>query len=210
MAFTTTIPSELTCPEDDIFSLPTKEDLVNALNKIAQIPSKLKVEIVKLGDKITDEVKEEIQKVIKDIEDFIDSIAEILSPFWEKGKVRNWQKEINDATEKLNSGGYLIIMAPAHQKIYGNLDKAVGHYRRYEKEFFNKKFDDLSIVSFKFLDSMGYILYFLNRIFFSKETFPSDLKIFLWDKIFTPLTILMDLITNYKFGKCIVAIYQKK
>ncbi len=120
------------------------------------------------------------------------------------------EKEINDATEKLNSGGYLIIMAPAHQKIYGNLDKAVGHYRRYEKEFFNKKFDDLSIVSFKFLDSMGYILYFLNRIFFSKETFPSDLKIFLWDKIFTPLTILMDLITNYKFGKCIVAIYQKK
>ena len=101
MAFTTTIPSELTCPEDDIFSLPTKEDLVNALNKIAQIPSKLKVEIVKLGDEITDEVKEEIQKVIKDIEDFIDSIAEILSPFWQKGRVRNWQKEINDAITEL-------------------------------------------------------------------------------------------------------------
>ena len=119
-------------------------------------------------------------------------------------------KEIENATKKLNKDGHLIIMVPAHQKIYGNLDKAVGHYRRYEKEFFNKKFDDLSIVSFKFLDSMGYILYFLNRIFFSKEIFPSDLKIFLWDKIFTPLTILMDLITNYKFGKCIVAIYQKK
>ena len=91
MAFTTTIPSELTCPEDDFCSLPTKEELVNALNKIAQIPSKLKVEIVKLGDEITEEVKEEIQKVIKDIEDFIDSFAEILSPFWQKGKIRNWQ-----------------------------------------------------------------------------------------------------------------------
>ena len=101
MAFTTTIPSELTCPEDDFFSLPTKEDLVNALNKIAQIPSKLKVEIVELGDKITDEVKEEIQKVIKDIEDFIDSFAEILSPFWQKGTIRNWQKEINDAITEL-------------------------------------------------------------------------------------------------------------
>ena len=52
--------------------------------------------------KVSDnEVKEEIQKVIKDIEDFIDSIAEILSPFWEKGKVRNWQKEINDAITEL-------------------------------------------------------------------------------------------------------------
>tara|TARA_Y100000004_G_scaffold166095_1_gene197536 strand:+ start:4611 stop:6095 length:1485 start_codon:yes stop_codon:yes gene_type:complete len=101
MAFTATIPSALTCPEDDIFSLPTKEDLVNALNKIAQIPSKLKVEMAKLGDKITEEVREQIEKIIKDIEDFIDKFADILSPFWQKGTVRNWQKEINDAITEL-------------------------------------------------------------------------------------------------------------
>lgn len=101
MAFTVSIPQELTCPEDDIFSLPTKEDLVNALNKIAQIPSKLRVEIVQLGDKITDEVKEEINKVIEDIEEFIDKFADLLSPFWQKGQVRNWQKEINDAITEL-------------------------------------------------------------------------------------------------------------
>ena len=40
-------------------------------------------------------------------------------------------------------------MAPAHQKIYGKLDKAVGHHRRYEK-FFERKFENLSIVSLKF------------------------------------------------------------
>ena len=101
MAFTVSIPQELTCPEDDIFSLPTKEDLVNALNKIAQIPSKLRVEIVQLGDKIEDEVKEEINKVIEDIEEFIDKFADLLSPFWQKGQVRNWQKEINDAITEL-------------------------------------------------------------------------------------------------------------
>ncbi len=117
--------------------------------------------------------------------------------------------EIKEATKKLNSGGHLIIMAPAHQKIYGNLDKAVGHFRRYEKDFFEKKFDNLELLSLKFLDAIGYVLYFLNKIIFSKETFPSNLKIFLWDKIFTPITILVDFITNYKFGKCIVAIYKK-
>ena len=117
--------------------------------------------------------------------------------------------EIKEATKKLNAGGHLIIMAPAHQKIYGNLDKAVGHFRRYEKDFFEKKFDNLELLSLKFLDAIGYVLYFLNKIIFSKETFPSNLKIFLWDKIFTPITILVDFITNYKFGKCIVAIYKK-
>lgn len=118
-------------------------------------------------------------------------------------------KEIEEATKKLAKGGYLIIMAPAHQKIYSNLDKAVGHFRRYEKDFFHKKFNFLTLTKFKFLDSMGYLLYLLNRIFFKKETFPSNFKIFLWDKIFTPITIIFDFITNYKFGKCIISIYKK-
>ena len=119
------------------------------------------------------------------------------------------EKEIRNATEKLKPGGYLIVMAPAHQKIYGKLDKAVGHHRRYEKEFFERKFENLSIVSLKFLDSIGYILYYLNRIVFSTETFPSDFKIMIWDKIFTPLTIIIDFILGYKFGKCLVAVYKK-
>ena len=68
-------------------------------------------------------------------------------------------KEIEEATKKLAEGGYLIIMAPAHQKIYCNLDKAVGHFRRYEKDFFYKKLKFLTLINFKFLDSMGYLLY---------------------------------------------------
>ena len=118
-------------------------------------------------------------------------------------------QEIKKATQKLNSGGHLIIMAPAHQKIYGNLDKAVGHFRRYEKDFFKDDFKDLRLINFKYLDSIGYVLYFLNKIFFKKETFPSNFKIFLWDKIFTPITIIIDFFTNYNFGKCIIAIYKK-
>lgn len=123
--------------------------------------------------------------------------------------IKDDNKEIYEATKKLKSGGYLIIMAPAHQKIYSNLDKAVGHFRRYEEDFFKKKFDNLELVKLKFLDSMGYVLYFLNKLVFSKETFPSNFKIFLWDKIFTPITIFFDFLTNYKIGKCIVAIYKK-
>ena len=46
--------------------------------------------------------------------------------------------ELKSAMDKLNNNGYLVIMVPAHQNIYSNLDKAVGHYRRYEKEFFQK------------------------------------------------------------------------
>ena len=48
-------------------------------------------------------------------------------------------KEIQEAVKKLNDNGILIIMVPAHQKMYSNLDKLVGHYRRYDIDFFKKK-----------------------------------------------------------------------
>ena len=118
-------------------------------------------------------------------------------------------KEIENATKKLNKDGHLIIMVPAHQKIYGNLDKAVGHYRRYEKKFFKNNFNNLKLIDLKHLDSMGYLLYYLNKIFFKKETFPSKLKIFIWDKFFTPISIILDFFTNYQLGKCIIAVYKK-
>tara|TARA_B100001057_G_scaffold62351_1_gene55821 strand:- start:434 stop:1120 length:687 start_codon:yes stop_codon:yes gene_type:complete len=118
-------------------------------------------------------------------------------------------KELKNAIRKLNSRGHIIIMVPAHQKVYSNLDKAVGHFRRYEKDFFKNNLLGLELVNFKYLDAMGYLLYYLNRIFFKKETFPSKLKIFLWDKIFTPVTVIIDFITNYRLGKCIIAIYRK-
>ena len=118
--------------------------------------------------------------------------------------------EINAALKKLNKGGHLIILVPAHQKMYGKLDKAVGHYKRNNIDFFKKnKFKNSKIIKLYFLDIFGYFLYNLNKTFFKEETYPSNLKIFIWDKICTPLTIIADYITGYKFGKNILCIYQK-
>ena len=124
--------------------------------------------------------------------------------------IQDDDREINLALSKLKTGGHLIILVPAHQNLYGNLDEAVGHFRRYEVEYFNKKFLNSKKVFFKYLDIMGYFLYFLNKIFFKNEVYPTKLKIFLWDKIFTPITIIADFITRYNFGKNILCIYEKK
>ena len=123
--------------------------------------------------------------------------------------IKNDKKEILEAKKKLKKNGHLIFIVPAHQKIYSRLDKLVGHHKRYEINFFKKKFKSLKLLDLRFLDSMGYILYYLNKIFFKKEKYPSKLKIFIWDKIFTPLSFIIDFITLYKFGKCILVIYKK-
>tara|TARA_B100001564_G_C20573668_1_gene639619 strand:+ start:51 stop:737 length:687 start_codon:yes stop_codon:yes gene_type:complete len=123
--------------------------------------------------------------------------------------IKNDQDEIREAAKRLKKGGHLLIMVPAHQKIYSNLDHAVGHYRRYDRKFFKEKLTNLKRVKLFSLDIIGYLLYFLNKIFFKEEIFPSSLKIFIWDKICTPLTAIIDRLTNYNYGKCIVAIYKK-
>lgn len=117
--------------------------------------------------------------------------------------------ELENAVNKLKVGGHIIIMVPAHQHIYSNLDKAVGHYRRYDKKFFKENLVGLERVKLMSLDTIGYFLYFLNKLIFKKEIFPSKMKIFIWDKIFTPFTILLDFFSGYKFGKCILAVYKK-
>jgi len=119
-------------------------------------------------------------------------------------------KEIDMAASKLNSGGNLIILVPAHQNLYSKFDKAVGHCKRYDIQFFKDlKKDNLRIKELIYIDALGYLLYFLNKIFFKEEDYPSKTKIFIWDKIFIPVTIILYFFTFYKFGKNILCVYEK-
>ena len=118
-------------------------------------------------------------------------------------------KELEAIYERLEENGNLIIMVPRYQKLYSNFDKSIGHFRRYEIDFFKDNMFRLNRKLLLSLDTFGYILYFLNKLFFKNEKFPSKLKIFIWDKIFTPFSIIIDFLTNYRFGKCIIAVYKK-
>ena len=120
------------------------------------------------------------------------------------------KKEIELALSRLNLGGHLIILTPAHQDLYSKFDKAIGHLRRYNAGFFSSSnYKNAKIKKLIYLDALGYILYFFNKIFFKEEVYPSKMKVFLWDKIFTPITIIFDYITRYKFGKNVLCIYEK-
>ena len=146
-----------------------------------------------------------LKKTINDVDKIFDSIMylHVLE------HIENDSQELKEAALRLRKGGHLIIMAPAHQEIYSNLDKAVGHFRRYEKGFFKEDLAGLNRTKLISIDAIGYFLYYFNRLFFKKEVFPSKTKIFLWDKFFTPITILCDFILRYKFGKCFIAVYKK-
>ena len=65
-----------------------------------------------------------IKSSIKDIEKKFDTIIY----FNVLEHIKEDISEIKSALKKLNKGGHLIILVPAHQKMYSKLDKIVGHY----------------------------------------------------------------------------------
>ena len=146
-------------------------------------------------------------KKVKDIDEKFSTIAH----FNVLEHIKEDKEEIYNCLNKINQNGYLVILVPAHNNLYSNLDKDVGHYRRYEKSFFETiDLKGNSIIELKYIDCLGYFLYYFNKKFFKNETYPSNFKIFVWDKIFTPLTIILDFFTSYKFGKNILCVIKKR
>ena len=98
------IPTEIPCPDGDIFNFPTPADLANALTKIGQLPSKLRAYIVENREQLTDEAREEIEEVIAEIEKWKDDIADILSPYWNKGLATDEiRKKLEEKMEELQN-----------------------------------------------------------------------------------------------------------
>ena len=176
------------------------------------IPSKLTLSEIDnnnlyiIKEKFSNENINFTNKVTKDLNEKFDTIMYLnVLEHIEKDK-----NEISQAFEKLNVNGYLIILVPAHNELYSNFDKAVGHFRRYKISFFKDiKIKDSKLINLIYLDALGYFLYFLNKIFFKEEVYPSKLKILIWDKIFTPLTFFLDKLLFYKFGKNILYVIKK-
>ncbi len=125
--------------------------------------------------------------------------------------IKEDEEEIKIALEKLNLNGHLIILVPAHNELYTKFDKEIGHHRRYDISFFkNLKLGKCELKELYYLDCMGYFLYYLNKVFFKEEKYPSKFKIFIWDKFFTPFSIIFDKLLNYKHGKNVLCVIKKK
>ena len=124
--------------------------------------------------------------------------------------IKDDEEEIYNCLKKINKNCYLIILVPAGKNLYCKFDEEIGHHRRYDISFFkNLKLNDGSVIELKYLDGLGYLLYYLHKLFFKKKKYPTFFEIFIWDKIFTPLTIVFDFLTFYKFGKNILCVIKK-
>lgn len=118
--------------------------------------------------------------------------------------------ELENAFLRLNKGGSIVVLSPAHNFLFSNFDKSIGHFRRYNKSSI------ISICPKKayirdifYLDSVGFVASFCNK-FFLKSPMPTSNQIQFWDKYLVRCSMMVDKLINFIFGKTIICIICKR
>lgn len=116
-----------------------------------------------------------------------------------------------DTLKKILVGnGKIITVVPSFQELYGSLDKAYGHYRRYRKADFAKIADelDLSLVHscyFNFIGIFGWI--YSNKI--KKSSTLSKKYVDIFDRWVVPFISLFEKKIPMPIGLSLIAVLQK-
>ena len=125
--------------------------------------------------------------------------------------IKDDQNEVELAITKLEPNGYLIIICPAFIGLYSSFDKAIGHYRRYNKTSLRKVVTSkqLTEIDVFFMEVSGMFLLFFNKYLFRKK-YPSLWVIKIWDRMLVPVSKVLDRLTFYSLGKSIVGVWKNK
>lgn len=117
--------------------------------------------------------------------------------------------EITKAAALLNPGGNIIVLSPAFQFLYSPFDKAIGHFRRYNRKAIrNITPAGLQLISNKYYDSIGYFASFMNKLVLHQK-YPTLKQVLLWDKWMIPVSKITDRLFFHSFGKSIIAVWKK-
>ena len=109
---------------------------------------------------------------------------------------------------RLNPGGHLVVLCPAHNFLFSPFDKAIGHFRRYNKSMF-RELSDREPVRLEYLDSLGMLASVANKLLL-KQSYPNEKQIKLWDSLFVRLSSMVDPFIFRGVGKSILGVWEKE
>ena len=108
----------------------------------------------------------------------------------------------------LEPGGRLVLLVPAHGALYGEIDQAIGHYRRYERDALRQL---LTLVGFEleelfFVNALSTVGWFLNGRLLRRNTVPG-MQARVADRL-VPL-FRLERKLNLPFGLSVIAIARR-
>jgi hypothetical protein len=115
--------------------------------------------------------------------------------------------ELRNSAAHIRPGGHVVVLAPAHQKLYSAFDHAIGHFRRYDRAtLLAAAPGSLQPVTIFYLDTIGVVVSLANRWLLRAST-PTHRQVMLWDRVVVPISRVVDPMLGRRVGKSVVAIW---
>jgi SAM-dependent methyltransferase len=115
--------------------------------------------------------------------------------------------ELLRAAGRLNPGGTLIVLAPGHQFLFSPFDRAIGHFRRYDRRSLRACVPaGLQEKKLVYLDSCGLVASLGNRLFL-RSAEPNQRQILAWDTFLVPCSRWLDPMLSGRLGKSVLGVW---
>jgi SAM-dependent methyltransferase len=124
--------------------------------------------------------------------------------------IENDREELEAAAPRLRAGGRIIVLSPAHQRLFTPFDAAIGHFRRYNRPMLRGiSPPSLRLEQLIYLDSVGLVLSTANLLLL-RQSMPTRAQLRFWDQCVVPISRVLDRCLFHSVGKTIVGIWRRE
>ena len=90
--------------------------------------------------------------------------------------IENDRSTLQDCAAVLPSGGHLVLLVPAMPALYGSLDRALGHFRRYERTSLAKLLEETGFLvdDLRFVNRVAVFGWWLSSRVLRRRILPKD------------------------------------
>jgi len=125
--------------------------------------------------------------------------------------IKDDQKAILDLYRCLKPGGHFLVYVPAFQILFSQMDRHVGHFRRYRRK---PLINVLQTVGFEvnaayYVDSLGFLATLVYKLVGNRSGSVSPGSVALYDSMIFPLSRIIDFLSVGSFGKNLAIIATK-
>ncbi len=123
--------------------------------------------------------------------------------------IENDRYELEMAASRLRANGRIIVLSPAHQRLFSPFDAAIGHFRRYNRSMLREiSPPGLRVEQLIYLDSAGLLLSGANSLLL-RQSMPTKAQLRFWDQWVIPVSRVLDKCFFSSIGKTIIGIWRK-
>jgi len=118
------------------------------------------------------------------------------------------------AGELLKPGGRLVLLLPAHQALYGSIDRIAGHHRRYDRALLRARFAAAGFAEevIRYVNLFGAVGWLINNRLVNHRDIASkniEVQVRLFDRVLVPLLRRLEGTRHLPFGQSVVAVGRK-